>query len=62
MRSDASDFPAVVMKISVSKASFLRRVEKDMNIILLFDICRRNIISCILSKGINLRALMSDIT
>jgi len=34
-----SSLPRVVMYISGSKESFLRRVEKEMDIILLFPIC-----------------------
>jgi hypothetical protein len=48
VRRTESDLPAVEMKTSVSKASFLRRVEKDINMILLFEICFQNYISFVL--------------
>jgi hypothetical protein len=48
VRRTESDLPAVEMKASVSKASFLRRIEKDINMILLFEICFQNHISFIL--------------
>jgi hypothetical protein len=38
VRKVDSDFPAVVTKTSTSKVTFLRSVENETNIILLFDI------------------------